>query len=261
MRKKTNIIEIMHIKNSLGGRTIHNDLNLSISKGEIIAIIGGSGCGKTTLLRAMLMLLKPEAGSINIFDIDVTQCSQSQAQRVRRRWGVLFQNGALFSSLNLLENVLFPIKEYSNLPLDMQKEVAALKIALVGLESDAGIKYPAELSGGMQKRAALARAIALDPELLFLDEPTTGLDPNSAGALDQLILQLREVLGLTIVMVTHDLDTLWTVPDRVAFLGEGKVLAIATMKELIKHEHPLIRDYFRSSRSQYSRNSHKTDGH
>lgn len=252
-----NIIEVKGVKNLLGGRWVHNDLNLTIQRGEIIAIIGGSGCGKTTLLRSMLMLLRPTAGSIRIFDIDVTRCSVAQALQVQKRWGVLFQNNALFSSLTLLENVLFPLNEYARLPSAMQKDIGLIKILLTGLEVEAGNKYPGELSGGMQKRGALARSMVLDPELLFLDEPTSGLDPNSAGDLDQLILKLRDSLGLTIVMVTHDLDTLWTVTDRVVFLGEGKVLAVSPMKEMIQQPHPLIREYFSGQRAQINRANFK----
>jgi len=244
------IVEVTGLKNFLGGRWVHEGLNFNLRRGEIIAIIGGSGSGKTTLLRAILMLLKPAAGSIKVFDIDVTHCNAAQALSVQKRWGVLFQNGALFSSLTLLENVAYPLKEYALLPAAVQAEVAALKIVLVGLEPDAGNKYPAELSGGMQKRGALARAIALDPELLFLDEPTTGLDPNAAGDLDRLILKLRESLGLSIIMVSHDVDSLWVVPDRVIFLGEGTVLADGPMVDVVNSDHPLIQEFFSGPRGR-----------
>ncbi len=247
------IISVQGLKNFLGSQWIHNDLNMNIRKGEIVAIIGGSGCGKTTLLRSILMLQRPTAGVITVFDTDVTHCTAAQALQVQKRWGVLFQNNALFSSLTLLENVLFPLKEHVRLPLAMQKNIALLKILLTGLEAEAGSKYPAELSGGMQKRGALARAMALDPEILFLDEPTAGLDPNSAADLDQLILNLRESLGLTIVIITHDLDTLWRVTDRVIFLGEGKVLASSAMTDLIQDPHPLVREYFSGQRAQFAR--------
>lgn len=248
-----NVIEIQDLKNYLGGKWIHNGLNMEVRKGEIIAIIGGSGCGKTTLLRSILMLLQPTAGVIRVFEVDINHCTATQALQVKKRWGVLFQNNALFSSITLLENVLFPLREYMRQPLAMQKKIALFKILLTGLEAEAGSKYPAELSGGMQKRGALARAMVLDPEILFLDEPTAGLDPNSAADLDQLILNLRESLGLTIVIITHDLDTLWTVTDRVIFLGEGKVLAAAAMPELIQNPHPLVRDYFSGHRAQFAR--------
>lgn len=243
------IIDVKHLKNYLGGKWVHSDINLTVNRGEIVAIIGGSGCGKTTLLRSILRLMQPTSGEISVFGVDVVSASQKALLSVQKRWGVMFQSGALFSSLNVLENVLYGLHEYADLSLDMQTELAKVKIALSGLESDAAYKYPAELSGGMKKRAALARAIALDPDLIFLDEPTAGLDPKSAGDLDELVLQMRKDLGLTFVMVTHDLDTLWTVPDRVMFIGDGKILAAKPMKELYQDPHPLIRDYFSGNRA------------
>jgi len=225
-------------------------LDLNIYPEEIVAIVGGSGCGKTTLLRSILMLLQPTDGSVKVFGTNVTDCSRAQAYQVRRRWGVMFQHSALFSSLSVLQNVMFPLREFSDLSYTSQREMALLKIALSGLPVSAAYKFPAELSGGMQKRAALARAMALDPELLFLDEPTAGLDPSSASAFDELIMHLRTSMGLTVVMVTHDLDTLARVTDRVAFLGEGKVLACEPIQTLVKHDHPLIQSYFSSARGQ-----------
>ena len=257
------IIEIRNLRNHFGEQRIQDGLDLTINRGEIVGIIGPSGCGKTTLLRSILMLQKPTSGNIKVFGVDVVGCSEVEALSVQRRWGVMFQSSALFSSLRVLENVLFPLREYSDLRKDIQTEVALLKIALAGLELEAVNKYPAELSGGMKKRAALARAIVLDPELVFLDEPTTGLDPKSASDMDELILHLREALGLTFVMVTHDLDTLWRVPDRVVFLGEGKVLAAMPMAELVRQKHPLIQDYFSGERAAF-RDTLKTgarDGH
>lgn len=251
------VIEVKELKNYLGNRWVHNGLSFSVFRHEIVAIIGGSGCGKTTLLRTLLMLLRPNAGLVKVFGQEISHISADKALSIQKRWGVLFQSGALFSSLTLLQNVLFPLQQFSRLNSSEQLKAALLKITLAGLEIEAANKYPAELSGGMQKRAALARAIALDPELLFLDEPTTGLDPNSAGSLDQLILQLRKSLGLTFVIVTHDLDTLWTVPDRVLFLGEGKVLAAESMKDLIKNPHPLIQDYFKGARATMARDIYK----
>lgn len=243
------VIQIRDLRNYLGNQCVQNELNLTVNESEIVAIIGPSGVGKTTLLRSILMLQKPTSGSINVFDIDVVRCSEADASSVRRRWGVMFQGSALFSSLTVLENVMFPLREYSHFTKKMQEEIALLKIAFAGLEISAASKFPAELSGGMQKRAALARAIAMDPELVFLDEPTSGLDPKSAGDMDDLILHLRDTLGLTFVMITHDLDTLWRVPDRVIFLGEGKVLAAMPMAELVHQPHPLIRAYFSGARS------------
>ncbi len=232
------LIEIKNLKTQLGGTWIHKDVNLSVNKGEILAIVGGSGSGKTTLLREMLSLTKPISGSIRIFGQEIIHASSKTLLAIQQRWGVLFQQNALFSSLTLLENVSFPLNEHTDLDPDSTRELALLKILMAGLPFESAIKYPAELSGGMQKRAGLARAIALDPELLFLDEPTAGLDPNTAAGFDELILNLQSTMGLTIVMVTHDLDSLWKVANRVAFLGDGKVLKVAPMAELIKDPHP-----------------------
>lgn len=215
-----------------------------------MAIVGGSGSGKTTLLREMLMLQRPNSGSIRIFGQEITTASLKMKALIQSRWGVLFQQNALFSSLTLLENTAFPLKEHSNLDKKTIRELAALKIAMTGLPIDSSNKYPAELSGGMQKRAALARAIILDPELIFLDEPTAGLDPDSAGGLDELILDLQSTMGLTVVIITHDLDTLWRVTDRVAFLGEGKVLCVDEMANLVKNPHPLIQEFFSGPRGR-----------
>ena len=241
------IIVIHDLKNYLGGHWVHDGLDLQINRGEIFAIVGGSGSGKTTLLRSILMLQKPTSGTLKVFDVDVMHCDRKQAQQLRRRQGVMFQQSALFSSLNVLENILFPLNEFTDLSPSMQKEMALLKVALVGLPIDAAFKYPLELSGGMLKRAALARAIALDPELLFLDEPTAGLDPHSAAALDNLLITLRDSMGLTIVMVTHELASLRRVTDKVAFLGEGLVLSVESMASLEKNPNPLIQEFFSST--------------
>lgn len=248
--KSEPIIEITGLGNYLGHRWVHKDLDLSVQKGEIIAIIGASGCGKTTLLRAILMLRKQSAGSIKVFGKDLAKCNRDEIEDIRSRWGVMFQSGALFSSLTVLENVMLPMVLKTKLSAEAREKIARLKIAISGLDSVVAGQYPSELSGGMKKRAALARAIALDPELVFLDEPTSGLDPESAGALDELVLHMRDNLGLTFVMVTHDLDTLWHVPDRVVFLGEGKVLAAEPMPEIIKNQHPLIKEYFSGARAK-----------
>ncbi|MCX7121141.1 MAG: ATP-binding cassette domain-containing protein [Gammaproteobacteria bacterium] len=243
------IVDVKHLKNYFGGHCVHEDINFSINRGEIIAIIGGSGCGKTTLLRSILRLMEPTDGFVSVFGTDILKANEKDFLAVQKRWGVMFQGGALFSSLTVLENVMYVLNEHAALSYRSRKELAKLKIKMSGLELDAADKYPSELSGGMRKRAALARAIALDPELIFLDEPTAGLDPKSAGDLDDLILSMRKNLGLTFVMVTHDLDTLWYVPDRVIFLGEGKVLADEPMTRLHKNTHPMIQSYFSGHRS------------
>lgn len=244
------LIKIKQLQNHLGQQWIHKDLNLMIYPNEIIAIIGSSGCGKTTLLRSILMLLRPTAGDISVFDVNLMHCTEKQALQVKRRWGVMFQRSALFSALNVIENIAFPLRQFTQLSVSFAEQIAKLKLFMSGLDLSAAPKFPAELSGGMQKRVALARALVMDPELLFLDEPTAGLDPQSAGEFDQLILELRETLGLTVIMVTHDLDTLWRITDRVVFLGEGKVLAALPMLELVKEKHPLIQAYFSGGRSQ-----------
>jgi len=239
------IIEISQLKNYLGGEWVHSDVNLTVKKGEIIAIIGGSGSGKTTILRSLLMLLKPTSGTIKIFGQNIATLNAQETDQIRRRWGMMFQHSALFSAMTVVENIMFPMDEFTNLSPDFKHRLAMLKIAMVGLPKEAGGKFPAELSGGMQRRAAAARAIAMDPELLFLDEPTTGLDPRSARQFDELILFLREALQLTIVMVSHDLASLKKTTDRIAFVGEGKILCVAPMKELMNNPHPLIVDYFK----------------
>jgi len=249
MKHSEEVIKVEHLKNYLGGNWVHKDVSFTINRGEICAIVGGSGCGKTTVLRSILKLLTPTDGNIHVFDTDVLHCSQKKIEDIQHRWGVAFQHNALFSSLTVLENVMYPLQEFTNLSKDEIKKIALLKILLSGLDTSAAPKYPSELSGGMQKRAAVARAIALDPELLFLDEPTSGLDPESAEAFDNLILHLRDALGLTIIMVTHDLDSLWQSTDKVIFLGEGKALAVEPMSKLVKNPHPMIKSYFSGARA------------
>lgn len=240
----TPIIEIAGLKNYLGGQWVHSDVNLTVNKGEILAIIGGSGSGKTTILRSILMLLKPTAGTIRVFDQDISTLDEEKANALRRRWGMLFQHSALFSVMTVLDNIMFPMQELAHLNPAFMKELALLKLSLVGLSKETSSKYPSQLSGGMQRRAAAARAIAMDPELLFLDEPTSGLDPLSAKQFDKLIVFLRNTLDLTVIIISHDIESLKRTTDRVAFIGEGKVIAVQPIDELMRNKHPLIVDYF-----------------
>lgn len=251
------IIEVKNLKTYLGGTWVHKDVNLTVERGEVLGIVGGSGSGKTTLLREMLCLTRPTSGSIRIFDHELTTASADTLLAIQRRWGVLFQQNALFSSLTLLENVSFPLKEHTGLDPNSIEDLALLKIVMAGLPADSAVKYPSELSGGMQKRAGLARAIVLDPELIFLDEPTAGLDPKTASEFDELILNLQSTMGLTIVMVTHDLDSLWRVANRVAFLGEGIVLAVDTMPNLVKNPNPMIKEFFTGPRGRIAQESYQ----
>jgi phospholipid/cholesterol/gamma-HCH transport system ATP-binding protein len=238
------IIQITNLKNNLGGQWVHRDVNLTVNKGEIIAIIGGSGSGKTTLLRSILMLLKPTAGTISVFGQDLRTLSEKEAIALRQRWGMLFQHSALFSTLTIRENIEFPVHEKTRLSRQFITELALLKLILVGLPVEAAHKFPSELSGGMQRRAAAARAIAMDPELLFLDEPTSGLDPLSAKKFDHLIVFLRETLNLTVVIVSHDIESIKRTTDRVAFIGDGTIISVAPIDELMQNPNPLIQDYF-----------------
>jgi len=244
-----NVIEIKDLFVTLSDKKILTDLNLSVHEGEILGIVGGSGSGKTTLLRSILMLI-PVEGSIKVLDKEIINDDVATQQWVRCHWGMMFQQGALFSSLTLLENVMFPLKSETKLSASDIKELAHLKISMVGLDPDAANRYPAELSGGMRKRAAIARALALDPKLLFLDEPTAGLDPHGASELDELVLDLKQSLDLTIIMVTHDLDTLWRVTDRIAFLGNGTVLDCAHIKQMMQSKDPMIHSYFSDIRAK-----------
>lgn len=254
------IIQITNLSTNLGGTWINKGLDLSVRRGEILAIVGGSGSGKTTLLRQILMLQKSNSGSIKVFGIELTTASPVELLEVQKRWGVLFQQYALFSSLTVLENTAFPLHEHTNLDDDTINNLAMLKIILAGLPVSSANKYPSELSGGMQKRAALARAMVLDPELLFFDEPTSGLDPDSSAAFDELTLNLQATMGLTIVMVTHDLDSLWHVTNRVAFLGEGKVLCIDSVANLAANPNPMIQEYFKGPRGRTAKRIYDNDG-
>ncbi len=229
---------------------VHSGVDLKVHRAEIFALVGGSGSGKSTLLREMILLQRPDTGSIKVLGVDLNHIADPAALSLRLRWGVMFQHGGLFGSLTVNENVGLPLREHTGLNGAWINEIAAWKIAMTGLEPEVGEKYPVELSGGMLKRASLARALALDPELLFLDEPTAGLDPESADDVDQLILKLREMFGLTIVMITHDLDLLWQVADRVAVLAEGKVQGIGSMAELSQLDNPAVRKFFDGPRGR-----------
>lgn len=247
------LIEVRHVCTSFGPAVVHDDVSLDIYKGEVFAIAGGNGCGKSTLLREIIMLLDPSSGTIRVFGQDTKSIGEKAERALHRRIGVMFQHGALFSSLNVVENVEAPLREHTKLSKKLIREIALVKISMTGFPMKSVTKYPNELSGGMRKRVSLARAIVLDPEILFLDEPTSGLDPISAGAFDDLVQQLKEWLGLTMVMVTHDLDTLWKVADRVALLGNGRVLGTGTMEELSQLDDPVIREYFHGPRGRAAR--------
>lgn len=244
------VIKLKDVMISLGGKAIHKGINLEVKQGEIMGIVGKSGSGKSTLMREILMLQRPDSGSVCVFGHDLMKASKQTLLEVETRWGVLFQQNALFSSLNMIDNVKFPLKERKNLNKKIIEDLALQKITAVGLEADACLKFPAQLSGGMQKRAALARAIVLEPELLFLDEPTAALDPDSASSLDDLILNLQSTLNLTVVVVTHDLDTLWRITNRVAFIDEGKILCVAPIEELVANQHQSIQQFFNGPRGR-----------
>ncbi len=244
------VIAFSKVATHFGDKVVHSEINLEVRRAEIFALIGGSGSGKSTLLREMIMLHQPNAGLIKLFGVNLQKIKEDEARALRQRWGVMFQLGGLFDSLTVLENIGLPLREHTKLPDGLINEIAASKLAMVGLNTEVGAQYPSELSGGMMKRASLARAIALDPELLFLDEPTAGLDPASAAGVDELVLKLRDMLGLTIVMITHDLDLLWQVADRVAVLANGKVQGIGSMLELSTSENPDIRQFFDGPRGR-----------
>ncbi|MGC9235676.1 MAG: ABC transporter ATP-binding protein [Thiomonas sp.] len=243
------VIDARGIVNRFGDVVVHEGLNLAVPRGTIMALVGGSGTGKTVLLRSLLLLRAPDGGTLQLFGQDALATGEAQRQALRRRIGVLFQGGALFTGLTVLENVLLPLREQGLVDKPLLPELGMLKIGLAGLPADAAHKYPAELSGGMVKRAALARALALDPELLVLDEPTSGLDPIGGAAFDQLVRELRDLLGLTILQVTHDLDSIWHGSDTVAFLARKTVLAVGPAAELARRDEPELVAYFRGSRS------------
>jgi phospholipid/cholesterol/gamma-HCH transport system ATP-binding protein len=243
-------IEVRGLISRIGDRTIHDNLDLVVNRGDVVGIVGGSGTGKSVLLNTIIGLRNAEGGSVMIFGQDIRYARRRQWTAINRRWGVLFQQGALWSNLTVKENVAAPLFEHTDMLKDEIDELADLKIALAGLPAGAGALKPSELSGGMIKRAGLARALALDPELLFLDEPTSGLDPISAAAFDQLIRDLSDSLDLTVFMITHDLDSLYTITDQVAVLADKKVVAMAPVRELEKSDHPWIQEYFGGPRGR-----------
>lgn len=248
------LVELSDITTQFGTQVVHQNLNLSIQRGERLALVGGSGSGKSVLLSEIALLKTPQAGSVALFGQATEKLSTNALIQLRKKMGMMFQQGALFTSLNILENIMLPIREHQRLPEKFLKELAMLKIKLVGLPASAATKLPQELSGGMLKRAAVARALALDPNLLLLDEPTAGLDPASASAFDEMLLELHATMDLTLILVTHDLDSLWQVSNQVAFLGEKKVLCKAPMEALTMHSNPAIKHYFANTRAAGARN-------
>ncbi len=244
------VIRVRGLANRFGSHVVHEDLDLDIRRGEILGVVGGSGTGKSVLLRSIVGLKPPDAGRVELFDKDLSALPARQRSEMERRFGVLFQRGALFSSLNLQENVALPLVEHAGLSRRDAEDLARMKLALAGLPRNAALKMPSELSGGMVKRAALARALALDPEVLFLDEPTAGLDPIGAAAFDQLIMTLRDALGLSVFLVTHDLDTLYTACDRVAVLAKRRVLVADRLAVVEASNDAWIRDYFHGPRGR-----------
>jgi phospholipid/cholesterol/gamma-HCH transport system ATP-binding protein len=255
------VIKVRGLKNSFGTQVVHENLDLDVRPGEILGVVGGSGAGKSVLMRAVLGLRRPQAGTIEVLGVDALSDKARESKLIERNSGVLYQNGALFSSLTVAENVEVPLKEhYGHLPADLVHDLAVLKIRMAGLKDSDGDKYPSQLSGGMRKRAALARALALDPALLFLDEPTAGLDPISAQAFDQLILSLQRALGLTVFLITHDLDTLYTICNRVAVIADGRVLVNAPLAEVEAFDHPWVQEYFHGPRGRAAHSARDKSG-
>jgi phospholipid/cholesterol/gamma-HCH transport system ATP-binding protein len=243
------VIKVRDLVVDFESHRVLNGVNVDLHRGEILGFVGASGAGKSTLARTIIGLLPKRAGKIEILGVDIDKASHEQKRAIDRRWGVLFQQGALFSSLTVGKNIEFPIREYLRLSNRLATEMALAKLEMVGLSPDVYREYPSELSGGMIKRAALARALALDPEILFLDEPTSGLDPISAGEFDALILTLQQTLGISVLMVTHDLDSLHRVCDRIAVLGDGKIIEAGTMDKMLESKHPWLMSYFHGDRA------------
>ena len=245
------IIRVRGLKNAFGDQVIHEGLDLDVKRGEILGVVGGSGTGKSVLMRSIIGLQTPIEGTVEVFGESMIDRDDVEGLNVRKRWGILFQGGALFSTLTVAENVQVPLREYyPQIKAPLLDEIAAYKVVMAGLPADAGPKYPAELSGGMKKRAGLARALALDPDLLFLDEPTAGLDPIGAANFDTLTKGLQETLGLTVFLITHDLDTLYAICDRVAVIADKRVIAVGTISELLALDHEWIQEYFNGPRGR-----------
>jgi phospholipid/cholesterol/gamma-HCH transport system ATP-binding protein len=244
------IVRVRDLVVGFGEQVVLDHLSLDVRRGEILGLVGGSGSGKSVLLRTIIGLLPKRQGNIEVMGMSLDSLGLEQTLAVERGWGILFQQGALFSSLTVLQNVQFPLRENLQLPPDLLDELATAKLEMVGLTPSDGAKFPSQLSGGMTKRVALARALALDPEILFLDEPTSGLDPISAGEFDELIGTLQQTLGLTVFMVTHDLDSLHTICDRVAVLADGKIVAVGPVEALLASEHPWVKSYFQGKRAR-----------
>jgi len=243
------LIEVRDLAVGFGDKMVNDGLSLDVFTGEILGVVGASGTGKSVLMRTIVGLLPKKRGSIRVFGEEMDHLSEAERQKIEKRWGILFQQGALFSALTVKQNIQLPMREHLDLSDAMLDDLAVMKVEMVGLKADAADKFPSELSGGMIKRAALARALALDPEIVFLDEPTSGLDPIGAGDFDALIATLQKTLGLTVFMVTHDLDSLGTICDRIVALGEGKVLAQGTLDDMVRTEHPWLKAYFTGPRA------------
>jgi len=246
VNKENIVISVKNIVTRFGERTIHDGVSLSIKENEIYGILGESGSGKSVLMKEMIMLLEPNAGEVTVLGKKLNGISYKDAQLLRREWGVLFQFGALYSSMTIAENIEVQLKEYTSITKEMRESLVRSKIALVGLDAHVGSLYPSELSGGMIKRAALARALAMEPKLLFLDEPTSGLDPVGARNFDALIVELRAMLGITVVMITHDLDSIFGIVDRMAILADKHVVAEGTLKNVLQSQHPFVEDFFKN---------------